>query len=279
MENPQRDVPLSVLRSGITGILMYVIPIFCILYVLPASKVTSIGGFIDAVTITFKGVYGGAAHGLLVVMTLCFIGALVTSGAVWMIGSDRIQAVAAYDGAFFPFFGVFNRRLGTPVRVNVMSGIASSIFCIAAIILLKNQSTANAFTVVLDIAISTTLLSYLWVFPAVLKLRYSHPQVHRPYVHPWGMTGLWVSTILTTFWIALGSFEAIFPDVLEKIFGVGYGFKGSWGVGRGEFELLTLGTLAIILIFALFGYASGARVRSDVAIAEIQDGETQPAPA
>ena len=279
MENPQRDVPLSVLRSGITGVLLYVIPIFCILYVLPASKVTSIGGFIDAVTLTFKGVYGGAAHGLLVAMSLCFIGALVTSGAVWMIGSDRIQAVAAYDGSFFPFFGVFNRRLGTPVRVNVMSGIASSIFCVAAIILLKNQSTANAFTVVLDIAISTTLLSYLWVFPAVLKLRYSHPQVRRPYMHPWGMACLWVSTILTTFWIALGSFEAIFPDVLEKIFGVGYGFKGSWGVGRGEFELLTLGTLAIILLFALLGYAAGARVRRDVAVAEISDGETQPAPA
>jgi amino acid transporter len=272
MENPQRDVPLSVLRSGITGVLMYAIPIFCILLVLPASKVTSIGGFIDAVTLTFNGVYGGAAHALLVIMTLCFILALVTSGAVWMIGSDRIQAVAAYDGAFFPYFGVFNRRFGTPVRVNVMSGIASSVFCIAAIILLKNESTANAFTVVLDIAISTTLLSYLWIFPAVLKLRYSHPDVERPYVHPWGMAGLWVSTILTTFWIALGSFEAIFPDALDKVFGVGYGFKGSWGVSRGEFELLTLGTLAIITIFGVLGYMAGARVREDVV-------ETAPASA
>src|SRR5579859_5750457 len=151
MENPQRDVPMSILRSGITGVLMYVIPIFCILLVLPAKQVTSIGGFIDAVTITFHGVYGGAAHALLIVMTLSFVFALITSGAVWMIGSDRIQAVASYDGAFFGFFGVFNRKLGTPVRVNVMSGIASSIFCIAAIYLLKHHSTANAFTVVLDI--------------------------------------------------------------------------------------------------------------------------------
>jgi glutamate:GABA antiporter len=278
MENPQRDVPLSVLRSGVTGVLMYAIPIFCILVVLPASKVTSIGGFIDAVTLTFHGVYGGAAHALLVIMTLCFIGALVTSGAVWMIGSDRIQAVAAYDGAFFPFFGVFNRKLGTPVRVNVMSGIASSIFCVAAIIMLKNQSTANAFTVVLDIAISTTLLSYLWIFPAVLKLRYSHPHVARPYVHPWGMAGLWVSTILTTGWIALGSFEAVFPDVLEKIFGVGYGFKGSWGVGRGEFEALTLGTLAVITVFAWIGYHAGTGVRNEVAVIA-GEGETATAPA
>jgi amino acid transporter len=263
MENPQKDVPLSILRSGITGVLMYVIPIFCILLVLPASKVTGIGGFIDAVTLTFHGVYGGAAHPLLIVMTLGFVGALVTSGAVWMIGSDRIQAVASYDGAFFPFFGVFNKRLGTPVRVNVLSGIAASVFAIAAISMLKNNSTASAFTVVLDIAISTTLISYLWIFPAVLKLRYSHPDVPRPFIHPWGMAGIWVSTILTTGWILLGSWVAVFPNTLERLFKVGYPFKDSWGVSQWEFEGLTLGTLAIIVTVGLIGYWAGRDVRAD----------------
>jgi amino acid transporter len=260
MDNPQRDVPISILRSGVTGVLMYVVPVFCILLVLPLKQVTNIGGFIDAVTVAFHGVYGGAAHALLVVMVLCFIGALVTSGAVWMIGSDRIQAVASYDGAFFPFFGVFNRKLGTPVRVNMMSGIVSSLFFITAVAAFNGGQNAK-FVVVLDIAISTTLLSYLWIFPAALKLRYSHPHVHRPYVHPWGMRGLWISTILTTFWIALGSFEAVFPDVLEKLFGVGYGFKGTWSVTRGTFEVLTIGTLAVIVLFGLVGYWFGSGVR------------------
>jgi Amino acid transporters len=269
MENPQKDVPLSVLRSGITGVLMYVIPIFCILLVLPAKQVTGIGGFIDAVTLTFHGVYGGAAHPLLIVMTLCFIGALVTSGAVWMIGSDRIQAVASYDGAFIPFFGVFNKRLGTPVRVNVLSGITSSVFSIVAIYLLKNASTAAAFTVVLDIAISTTLLSYLWIFPAVLKLRYSHPDVPRPYVHPFGMAGIWVSTALVTGWILLGSWVAVFPDTLERLFKVGYPFKDSWGVTQGQFEALTLGTLGIIVGVGLIGYWMGHDVRSQHATVPI----------
>jgi len=270
MENPQKDVPLSILRSGITGVLMYIIPIFCILLVLPASKVTGIGGFIDAVTLTFHGVYGGAAHPLLILMTLGFVGALVTSGAVWMIGSDRIQAVASYDGAFFPFFGVFNKRLGTPVRVNVLSGIASSVFAIAAISMLKNNSTASAFTVVLDIAISTTLISYLWIFPAVLKLRYSHPNVPRPFVHPWGIDGIWVSTVLTTGWILLGSWVAVFPNTLERLFGVGYPFKDSWGVSQGEFEALTLGTLAIIVVVGLIGYWAGRGVRADQATVPIR---------
>jgi amino acid transporter len=186
-----------------------------------------------------------------------------------MIGSDRIQAVASYDGAFFPFFGVFNKRLGTPVRVNVLSGIASSAFAITAISMLKNHSTASAFTVVLDIAISTTLISYLWIFPAVLKLRYSHPNVRRPFVHPWGMTGVWVSTILTTGWILLGSWVAVFPDTLERLFKVGYPFKDTWGVSQAEFEVLTLGTLAIIVIVGVIGYWAGRGVRADQATVPI----------
>jgi glutamate:GABA antiporter len=272
MDNPQRDVPISVLRSGIAGVLMYVVPIFCIILVLPLKQVTGIGGFIDAVSLTFHGVYGGAAHALLVVMTLGFALANVTSGAVWMIGSDRIQAVAAYDGSFFPFFGVFNRLFGTPVRVNVLSGLASSAFCVVAIAAFNGGQNAK-FQVVLDIAISTTLISYLWIFPAVLKLRYSHPHVHRPYVHPWGMTGLWISTVLTTAWIALGVFQAVFPDVLEKVFGVGYNFKEGWdGVSRGTFEALTLGTLVVITIIGAIGYVAGKRVReqgADIPLEEV----------
>jgi glutamate:GABA antiporter len=172
--------------------------------------------------------------------------------------------VSAYDGAFIPWFGVFNRRFGTPVRVNVMSGIASSLFCIVAIAAFNSGSDAT-FQVVLDIAISTTLISYILMFPAVLKLRYSYPDVHRPYVHPFGMVGIWVSTVLVTGFILLGSWVAVFPGTIEKIVGVDYGsFKDSWGVTRGRFEAVTLGTLAVIIALGVVGYALGKAVREQV---------------
>ncbi len=278
MENPEKDVPISVLWSGIGGVLLYAVPILGILLVLPAKAISNIAGFIDAVTTTFHGAYGGAAHALLIIMTICFVGTLLTSGAVWMIGSDRIQAAAAYDGAFFPWFGVFNRKFGTPVRVNIMSGIASSIFCIFAIELLKHQSTSAAFTVVLYMAISTTLLSYLWIFPAALKLRYSHGHVNRPYTVPFGTAGIWIATLLTTGWIALGTWVAIFPGTLEKVFGVPYNFQDSWGLSRGKFELYTLGTLAVIIAFGLVGYMFGGNVRRDL-VATSPDLPATPTPA
>jgi glutamate:GABA antiporter len=125
-------------------------------------------------------------------------------------------------------------------------------------------------------AISTTLLSYLWIFPAVLKLRYTHPNVRRPYVVPFGSTGIWVATILTTGWIALGTWVAIFPGVLEKVFNVPYNFHDSWGLSRGKFELYTLGTLAVIIAFGLVGYVTGAGVRRDLVAYE---GDTPEATA
>jgi glutamate:GABA antiporter len=260
MVNPQHDVPVSVIRSAFIGVLLYSVPILGILLVLPAKAITNIGGFIDAIAEVFT-VYGGASDTLFDVMALLFILTLMTSGAVWMIGSDRIQAVAAYDGAFAGFFGVFNRKLGTPVRVNILSGVVASAFTIAAIQLLNNASTADAFTVVLDIAISTTLLSYLWIFPAAAVLRRKYPDVHRPYRVPGGNAGIWVATALITFWVALGSWVAIFPSTLENLFGIDYNFKDNWGVSFSKFLVLTLGTLAVVAAIAVVGYILGAPVR------------------
>ena len=267
MQNPQRDVPKTVAGSGILGVLLYAIPIFGILAVLPVKKITGIGGFLDAVNATFS-VYGGAQAALVKIMTAGFIIALVTSGAVWMIGSDRVQAVAGYDGAFAGWFGIFNKRLGTPVRVNVMSGIAATIFMIAGVSLNKG-STASTFLVVLYIAISTTLISYIAMFPAAIKLRYSHPDVPRPYRLPGGKAGMWIAGGLCTAFILLASFIAVFPDVIERAVGAGYNFQDTWGVSRLRFEAFTLGTLAVIIAFAIIGYWLGRPVReqqADVAL-------------
>jgi amino acid transporter len=259
MVNPQRDVPLSVARGAIAGVLLYAIPILCILLVLPASAISNIGGFIDAINTVFT-VYGGAADTLFAITVLGFIFTLMTSGAVWMIGSDRIQAVAAYDGAFPGFFGVFNRKLGTPVRVNTLSGIVASIFSILAISVFDSGQDA-AFYVVLTIAISTTLISYLWIFPACAVLRHKFPEVRRPYRVPFGEFGMWFGALLITGWVALGTWVAVFPGTIEKWTGLEYDFYGTWGVHRGKYEALTLGTLAVVLLVALVGYALGKPVR------------------
>ncbi|MGN6377721.1 MAG: APC family permease [Gaiellales bacterium] len=260
MINPQHDVPVTVIQSMIITVLCYCIPVFGIVAVIPASKITGIAGFLDAVGQTFS-VYGSAGHFLTQVMALGFIFALLTSGAVWMIGSDRIQAVAAYDGAAPGFLGVFNAKLGTPVRVNVMSGITSTIFMLAAEYF-STGSNSSTFTVVLYLATSTTLLSYLLIFPAGIMLRLKQGHVARPYrVGKVGNLWMWVCCVVCLAWMALGSFVALFPGLIEEATGHSYSVMDNYGVTRIRFEVFTLGTLAVIVTAAVIGYILGAPVR------------------
>jgi amino acid transporter len=259
--DPQRDVPAAVLRSGVVTVVAYAIPIFGILAVLPPSAVSGISGFLDAVNTTFS-VYGGAQGFMVDVMALGFIFALLTSGSVWMIGSDRVQAVAAYDGAFPGFFGRFNPRLGTPVRVNILSGVVATAFMLAAEYF-STGSNASTFTVVLYLATSTTLLSYLLIFPAAIKLRYNRSQVYRPYRVPFGTTGVWIAGGLCTFWMLLGAWVALFPGTIDEyIFGLPYSVTANYSVSRLRFEAFTLGTLAVILLVAVVGYWIARPVRT-----------------
>lgn len=58
-----------------------------------------------------------------------------------------------------------------------------------------------------------------------------------------------------------GSWVALFPGTLEPLVGVSYDFQATWGVSRGHFELLTLGTVAVIVALTFVGLALGRRER------------------
>ena len=70
---------------------------------------------------------------------------------------------------------MFSKRWGTPVAVNLLSGLFSTIVMVLAFQLTSGDA-GKYFSVVLALAISTTTISYLLVFPALIKLRYSHPE-------------------------------------------------------------------------------------------------------
>jgi amino acid transporter len=189
---------------------------------------------------------------------------LMRARAAWMIISDRMQAMAAADGSFFGgFFGRFHPKLGTPLRVNTLSGVVATLFMLAA---MQLSGTSGAlFGVVLAIAISTFLLSYLLAIPAAVRLRSRYPLADRPFKVPVSDTGFRILGAICFVWILIGSWVAIFPGTLEVLFGLEYDFEATWGVSQFTFEAFALGTLGCILALGLVGYARGKKVRDAVA--------------
>jgi glutamate:GABA antiporter len=261
MKNPARDVPIAIARSAGIAAAAYLLPIFAILVVLPKDEITGIGGLMEAVAKVFS-VYGAAAPAMLTVTGVIFAIILMTQGSAWMIISDRMQAMAAADGAFFGgFFGRFHPQLGTPVRVNLLSGAVGTVFCLVA--MQVTGSSAAIFGVVLSISISTFLLSYVISIPAAVRLRTRFPDVPRPFRVPTGNTGFRILGGLCFAWVALGSWVAVFPGTLERLFGLDYDFVETWGVSQLTFELFTLGTLAVLGILGAVGYLRARPVRAE----------------
>ena len=288
MKNPQKDVPFTVIRSAVMAVILYGVPILSILLVLPLSQVTSLGGFIDAAKTVFT-VYGGHVGGSppgTVVLTgagkalgdlaaIGFIFALMSSGATWIMGADRAQAVACYDGGGPRILGRFSKRYGTPIAVNALSGIIASLFMILAF-LLTSGSTAKYFSAALGLAISTTTISYLAIFPALYLLRRKLPDVHRPYRVPWGNGGALLLSALTFGWAALATAALLWPGLgqsdpdsqLPSGFApvVNSAGKVTQAAQRWQYEASQLSPLAVFILLGVVFYALGAPTRREVPV-------------
>jgi amino acid transporter len=278
MKDPQRDVPFGVMRSALGTIVLYGAPILAILLVLPKDRITNLGGFLDSIKTVFT-VYGGSVardgtptltgFGLFLghLAAIGFILALVSSGTTWVMGADRSQAMAALDGAAPRVLGTFSKRFGTPIAVNIMSGVVSTIIMILAFTLVHGNSE-KYFSAVLGLAISTTTISYLAIFPALSRLRKTHPHVPRPYKVPGGDRGAFVISTVTTAFAALATVALLWPGFGVGWFGtsgkasdalVSLGFKAT---ERLQYELSQFVPLALFLLMGVVFYVAGARTRA-----------------
>ncbi len=264
MYDPARDTGPAIRRGTLITALAYLLPVIAIVLVVPAKQASGLTGYMDAVKIVFDGVWGPAAGFLIKVVAILFVISIINLGSSWMIATDRTQAMGAADGTFFGgFFGIFSERFGTPLRVNITSGVIGSAFTVAAM-LIVNGSAASAFAVVLNTAVSTLLISYVIIVPAILMLRRKYPSVDRPYRVPGGDAGFFIMGGVVFALILVGAVTTLFPSALNDLFGISYSFQDTWGVSAARFELFTLGTLAVIIVIALVGYSFGGKVRRDV---------------
>ena len=256
MHNPQRDVPKMILRSGVVGAVLYGLVILGIVLVIPKTGLSSVSGFTDAYS-HVAGVFHSRA--LAVLFAVLVIVTLVGSGSVWLEGADRTQAIAALDGAAPAWLGRFT-SFGTPIAVNLSSGVIASAFCIFVFVFTQG-SLESFFSVMLALTISTSALSYLFIFPSLLRLRRTHPHAARPYRVPGGTAGAWAAVIITEIFVVLTAITLLWPGGINELFGESYSVKASWGVSRAFFEWVTLGSLAVMVTLGLVFFLIGERKR------------------
>jgi glutamate:GABA antiporter len=191
-----------------------------------------------------------------------FIWALLSSGTTWIMGADRAQAVAAYDGAGPRWLGTFSKRWGTPIAVNLASGVFATVMFVAAFTL-TNGNAQKYFSAALGLAISTTTISYLSIFPALYLLRRKHPHVHRPYRVPGGDGVALGISALTFLWALLASVSLLWPGFATNLHPSTWdaSLPKSFAGQRLEYEVSQLVPLALFIAIGVLFYVAGTPTR------------------
>ena len=128
---------------------------------------------------------------------------------------------------------------------------------------LSGGNNEKYFDAVLNCVLLFTTISYIVIFPTLIKLRYTHPDTPRPYKVPFGMAGVWICGVLTTFWAVLASVVGLFPGL-----GDGKLLNDSAlpeGFSRGTFELVVFIPLLATLALGLLFYWMGRDTRKQIA--------------
>ncbi len=272
MRDPRRDIPVAIARAGIAQALMYGIPIVAILVVLPADRITSLHGLVDAmktvftvyggsvaddgsVTLTGMGLWLGWAAGWL------FIWVLLASGCAWIMGGGRAQAAACLDGAGPRALGRISERTGVPVVMGLVSG-AVSLAAMALDLWVTGGDGQKYFSAALTVSIALVVLAYLLIYPAFLALRLSRPGLDRPFRMPGGRPGAWLAVVLATGWSLLAAICLLWPGfgMADPDMHLPAGFEGQ----RGQFELLVLVPI-LCVVAASVGYHLATRRRRPAA--------------
>ncbi len=165
--NPQRDLPVGILASLAVCTLIYMVVAGLLTAVVPYQSL-NVGSPVADVMLRLGYpwaaglIAAGAIAGLTTVMLVLFF------------GLTRVFLAMSRDGLLPPAFARISARTHTPLRVIVVSGLL-----IAGV---------AGFTPIGDVAELVnigTLAAFLLVCVGVVMLRYTHPDLPRPFRTPW----------------------------------------------------------------------------------------------
>ncbi len=228
MKNPARDFPLAMLMASLIIVLLFFLGSFAIAAVMPASEISLTAGVMQ----TFKVLFAKYNISFL----LPILGLFMAFGAIggvmsWVTGPSRGLLQTATEGEMPSFMAKTNKQ-GAPVtllfiQLCVVTVLASLYF------IMENVSVA--FFVLSAMTATLYLAMYMLMFAAALRLRYTKPDLPRPYKVPGGLFAMWIICGIGFLGVAFAFIAGFFPPA-------------SLAVGNPEFYVALVASGLIIFI-------------------------------
>ena len=189
VQHPQRSYPKAIAIAGALSLVLYVFGALSIAYMIPRSKISLVKGVMDAFTEFFAD-FG--LSWLVIPMGILIVWGAVAELNAWIIGPVRALHTTTKHGDLPPIFQKLN-AYNSPFNLLVFQGF---IVTLASFAFLFMPNASSAFWILSVMSAQLYLIMYFLMFLAAIKLRYSHPNVERPYRVPFGKGGIWIFGIL-----------------------------------------------------------------------------------
>lgn len=171
MENPQRDIPKALILGGALIAFFYMFGAFGMGVAVPTSEIAPDAGLIDS----FKTLVTN--NTFIIIIGLMFMYTLASNLISWAYGVNYVAMYCAQDGALPKVFASKLKKNDMPLGVVIINGVVASVL-VLIIPFIDNQDVFWSF---FALNVVTLLASYLFMFPAFLKLRKIDGDTERPF--------------------------------------------------------------------------------------------------
>ncbi|HTX70519.1 MAG TPA: APC family permease [Solirubrobacteraceae bacterium] len=183
---PARTIPRAFLIAAIIIICGYVLATLPVAYVVPQAHISLVAGVLQAFQAYFSAI-GLGAWATKAMALLVGLGSLALI-STWLLGPAKGLYATEQAGDIMPAFQYVNKR-HVPVAILLAEGVATSLF---ALLFLFVPSINTGYWMLTALTTQLVLLMYLQVFASAIRLRYTEPNVARPYRIPGGKAGIWI---------------------------------------------------------------------------------------
>jgi amino acid transporter len=202
--DPARSFPRAILVAAVVMTVFTILGSLALAVVVPQHEISLVGGVMQA----FEAVFDALDVGWLLVPTAI----LITIGGVahmvpWIMGPATGLATVAEEGEA-PRSWARGNRAGAPVGILIAQGVGTTAF---SLLFLFVPSVSTSYWILSVLTAQIIIIMYALIFAAVLRLRYTHPEVHRPYRIPGGTAGVWITAVVGLLGAALSFILGFVP--------------------------------------------------------------------
>ncbi|MDD8014922.1 MAG: amino acid permease [Acidobacteriota bacterium] len=164
--NPQRDMPIGIMGSLLVATILYMAVSAIMTGVVPYHKL----GVPDPVALVLNELKMPWAS---IIVSVGAMAGITSVLLVLLIGQPRILFAMSRDGLLPPFLSKVHPRFQTPHATTILTGVIVAV-----------ASALLPIRVVAELCSIGTLFAFIIVCSGVIVLRYSRPDIHRPFKVP-----------------------------------------------------------------------------------------------